>query len=50
MLTALIHPKARQQTFNIAMDEPVDYRVVADHLKNTRNIPSVDVTTPFCST
>lgn len=50
MLIALDHPKAKQQTFNITMDEPVDYRVVADHLKRTRNIPSVDVKTPFCST
>ena len=26
ILRALDHPKAHQQTFNICMDEPVDYR------------------------
>ncbi|MBA3687057.1 MAG: NAD(P)-dependent oxidoreductase [Planctomycetes bacterium] len=50
MLIALDHPKARQQTFNICMDEPVDYRQVAAHLKRTRGLPSVDVPTPFRST
>jgi nucleoside-diphosphate-sugar epimerase len=36
MILALDHPKARQQTFNICMDEPVDYRQVADYLRETR--------------
>jgi UDP-glucose 4-epimerase len=26
ILLALDHPKAHQQTFNICMDEPVDYQ------------------------
>ncbi len=30
MIVSLDHPKARQQTFNICMDEPVDYLQVAD--------------------
>ena len=47
---ALNHPKARQQTFNICMDEPVDYRQVADYLRDTRQLPSVAVPTPFWST
>ena len=50
ILLALDHPKARQQTFNICMDEPVDYRQVAEHLLLTRGLPSVDVATPYWST
>lgn len=47
---ALDHPKARRQTFNVCMDEPVDYRRVADYLAATRRLPSVDIRTPFHST
>ena len=43
-------PAARQQTFNICTDEPVDYRAMADYLAQTRGLPSVDVETPFYST
>ncbi len=50
ILSAIDHPKARQQTFNICMDEPVDYRRLADHLKRTRGLPSVDIKTPYYST
>ncbi|MBA2481728.1 MAG: NAD(P)-dependent oxidoreductase [Planctomycetes bacterium] len=50
MVTAIDHPKARQQTFNIAMDEPVDYRKAAAHLRATRGIASVDIATPYHST
>jgi UDP-glucose 4-epimerase len=50
ILLALDHPKAHQQTFNICMNEPVDYRQVADYLKATRGLPSVEVETPFWST
>jgi UDP-glucose 4-epimerase len=50
MILALDHPKARQQTFNICMDEPVDYRQVADHLHERRAMPSVEVKTPYWST
>ena len=50
ILAAIDHPKAHQQTFNICMDEPVNYRVVADHLLRTRGIPSVEVLTRFHST
>jgi nucleoside-diphosphate-sugar epimerase len=50
ILAALDHPRARQQTFNIAMDEPVDYRKLADYLKRTRGLDSVDVPTPYHST
>ena len=47
VLAALDHPAARQQLFNICMDEPVDYRKMADYLQRTRGLPSVDVPTPF---
>jgi UDP-glucose 4-epimerase len=50
ILAALDHPKARQQTFNICMDEPVDYRVVADYLRQTRHIPAIEIKTPYRST
>jgi nucleoside-diphosphate-sugar epimerase len=50
ILVALDHPKARRQTFNVCMDEPVDYRKLAEHLKRTRGLPSVDVPTPYHST
>ena len=41
ILIALDHPKAHQQTFNICMDEPVDYQQVADYLQQTRGIAPV---------
>lgn len=50
VLTAIDHPKARQQTFNICMDEPVNYRKVAHYLAKTRHLPSVDIPTPYHST
>jgi nucleoside-diphosphate-sugar epimerase len=50
ILLALDHPKARQQTFNISMDEPVDYQQVADYLHQTRRLPSVEIKTPYWST
>ena len=39
LVLTLDHPKARQQTFNICMDEPVDYGEVAAHLRATRGMP-----------
>jgi UDP-glucose 4-epimerase len=50
ILRALDHPKAHQQTFNICMDEPVDYKHVADYLKETRGLPPVEIETPYWST
>jgi UDP-glucose 4-epimerase len=50
VLTALDHPKARQQTFNICMDEPVDYQQVAEYLRKTRGISAVEIKTPYHST
>jgi UDP-glucose 4-epimerase len=50
ILLALDHPQARQQTFNICMDEPVDYQQVADYLDRTRNLSSVPISTSYSST
>ena len=50
IILALDHPAARQQLFNIAMDEPVDYREVARYLQETRGLPSVEVPTEFHGT
>ena len=32
------------------MDEPVDYGHVADYLRETRRMPSVEIKTPYWST
>ena len=50
ILCALDHPKARQQTFNICMDEPVDYGELASYLQSSRGLPSVKIPTSFHST
>jgi UDP-glucose 4-epimerase len=50
ILLALDHPKSLGQIFNISMDEPADYRQVADYLQQTRGLPSVEVQTPYWST
>ena len=49
ILIALDHPRAHQQTFNIAMDEPVDYGELAAYLARTRGLGSVPITTPYVS-
>lgn len=50
IILAIDNPKARQQLFNICMDEPVDYREVAMYLEETRKLPSVEISTPYQST
>jgi nucleoside-diphosphate-sugar epimerase len=50
MLLAIDHPKARQQLFNISMDEPVDYREMGRYLEQNHGLPSVEVTTAYHST
>jgi nucleoside-diphosphate-sugar epimerase len=50
ILLALDHTRARQQTFNICMDEPVDYGEMAQILAESRGLPSVGVQTPYHST
>jgi UDP-glucose 4-epimerase len=50
ILLALDHPGACQQTFNICMDEPVDYQETADYLCETRGLRAVEIRTPYWST
>ena len=50
LLLAIDHPKARQQLFNISMDEPVDYGEIGRYLSATRALPSVEIKTEYHST
>lgn len=50
ILLAIDHPKARQQLFNISMDEPVDYREMGKYLHETRALPTVEIKTDYHST
>jgi nucleoside-diphosphate-sugar epimerase len=50
ILCAIDHPAAFQETFNICMNEPVDYRAVGDYLAETRGLPTVDIITPYYAT
>jgi UDP-glucose 4-epimerase len=50
ILLALVHPRARQQTFNVCMDEPVDYGALGAYLETTRGLPQVPIKTPYRST
>ncbi len=47
---AIDHPAARRQTFNICMDEPVDYGELAAYLRETRGVQGIPITTPYRST
>ncbi|RYZ10023.1 MAG: NAD(P)-dependent oxidoreductase [Myxococcales bacterium] len=48
--TAIDHPKAKQQTFNVSMNEPVDYGELAAYLQKTRGLEGVPIKTPYHST
>ena len=50
ILIAIEHPKARQQLFNICMDEPVDYGKLGAYLEKTRGLRSVPIKTEMHST
>lgn len=50
LLLAVDHPKARQQLFNVSMDEPVDYGELGKYLQETRALPTVEIRTPYRST
>ncbi len=50
IIVALHAPGAASRTFNICMDEPVDYGDVAQYLGATRGLPSVKIPTPYHST
>lgn len=47
---AIDNPKAKQQTFNVCMNEPVDYADLAAYLKKTRGLEGIPVKTPYRST
>ena len=50
ILLALDNPKARQQLFNICMDEPIDYGEVGRYLSESRGLPTVQIKTVYHST
>jgi len=50
LLLAIDHPQARQQLFNISMDEPVDYGEMSRYLTASRGLPSEEVKTAYHST
>jgi len=50
VLRSVDHPKAHQQTFNICMDEPVDYGELGAYLMESTNLPIVRIQTPYHST
>jgi len=50
LLLALDNPKAKQQLFNISMDEPVDYGAIGKYLNETRGLPTVEIKTEYHST
>jgi UDP-glucose 4-epimerase len=50
ILLAIDHPKANRQTFNICMDEPIDYREAGKYLHESKSLPTIDLKTPYRST
>ena len=46
---ALDHPEARQQTFHICMNEPLDYGAMAARLAETRGLKGVPIPSSFHS-
>jgi UDP-glucose 4-epimerase len=50
ILATLGNPVTRGRTYNISMDEPVDYGAMAAHLNATRGLLSIDVPSGFHST
>lgn len=49
ILLALDNPVTRGRLYNISMDEPVDYGLVAAHLRATRGLPSIDIPSAYHS-
>ena len=50
ILLAIDNRAARRQTFNICMDEPVDYGELGEYLAKSRGLPTVGIRTPYHST
>ncbi len=49
IVIALTAEVARQQLYNVCMDEPVDYGAVAEYLGQTRGLPSIPIRGPYVS-
>lgn len=49
ILNAIDNVDARGELFNVCMDRPVNYREVADYLKQSRGLPSIDIPSQFHS-
>jgi UDP-glucose 4-epimerase len=49
IIASIDHPATKQQVFNIAMTEPVDYGVVGAHLHRTRGMKPARIETPYVS-
>ena len=50
ILKSINHPATKGQTFNVCMNEPVDYAQVAAYLSESRGLPSVTIPSPYHST
>lgn len=50
ILAAIDHPAARNQLFNVCMDEPIDYGALAQYLRETRQLDSLDIPSEYHST
>ncbi|MEO9176404.1 MAG: NAD(P)-dependent oxidoreductase [Gaiellales bacterium] len=50
ILAAIDSPAAHRQTFNICMDEPVDYGELGAYLAESRGLPSIGIRTAHHST
>jgi UDP-glucose 4-epimerase len=50
ILAAIDCPAARKQTFNVCMDEPLDYGELGAYLSQSRGLPTVEISTPYHST
>ena len=49
IVTAIGHPATRGKTYNVCMNEPVDYGMVADYLLKTRGLPSLSIPSVYHS-
>lgn len=50
IMSAIDNPKASKQLFNICMDEPIHYGLVAAYLAKEFDLDSVEIPTPYRST
>ncbi len=50
ILLAIDNPAARRQTFNVCMDEPVDYGALGAYLAESLGLVAIRLRTPYRST